>query len=722
MGGLTSTSGVALATASYTSADGQSTVSVDPTPGTTTSTITVAPATAGTTVVINEAVKTSSTNPTILNATTAPVTLTVAPPTVSGTATGQSVALTVDTSGASNTGVTFATVQRTDGTNVVTIGTAAATTVVKSLTVSSGAISLAGNLTTSTLAVSGAGTTLSGTGTITNAAVTIGAGSTFKPGNSPGVSTIANGSLTLISTVAGSSNLKIDIDGTTPGNGPSNYSQVVGTGTTTISLSGTLTPELGSDITWSVGETATGYKNPGVGQKFTIIKTDAANGVSGSFSGLTVGAGTQAALRSGTGFTTVYNSNSVDLYVTPTKYQNLSSSGVVLSSNETGSATALQALRDASIANANGNYYGKITGNDDLKSLFDNLASRTAPQLQSAFNQLDGAEAASLGVASVRTANTFSDALTARADHNRIIAQSGLLGTNVAGLAGGDVNSGGKGDRRWAAWVQPIGHLGTVDGDSNGPGFDQTTIGVLTGLEGNFGNSTLGISYGYGWDKLEFKNFGNESKSDNHVVSIYGGSSFGRAFVNANLGYTWQNVETERYQSIGTYVKKASGKTDGGIFSVGGTVGYTFTPNSFVVEPTVGLRYANVHLDGYSETGAGVTNLRVGKLDYDSLQSTLAVRVSKSFKLDNGTTLVPQVKVGWQRELLDETSKVTSTLTSNSTAFSVSSTKPGVDAAVVDLGVKAEITNQFDLYADYTGRYSGSSTDHGLTAGLKYKF
>lgn len=98
------------------------------------------------------------------------------------------------------------------------------------------------------------------------------------------------------------------------------------------------------------------------------------------------------------------------------------------------------------------------------------------------------------------------------------------------------------------------------------------------------------------------------------------------------------------------------------------------------------------------------------------------VRVARSIKLDDGLTLVPEVRLGWSHEVLNDRSSVVASLAAGGGSFTVSGARPGADAALAGAGVKAQLTNSLDLFADYNGRFSDGARDHDFTVGVKYRF
>ncbi|MFC4864763.1 Ig-like domain-containing protein [Pseudomonas sp. MAHUQ-62] len=136
-------------------------------------------------------------------------------------------------------------------------------------TVSAGTLAVNGSTTSATTVASGG--TLAGSGTL-GGAVTIQSGGILSPGNSGTGALTINGNLGM----ATGSTLAVDINGTTAGTG---FDQLVVTGAVDV-----------SGATLAVNH---GYA-PGNGDTYTIIANDAADAVTGTFSGLAEGATTTA--------------------------------------------------------------------------------------------------------------------------------------------------------------------------------------------------------------------------------------------------------------------------------------------------------------------------------------------------------------------------------------------------------------------------------------------
>ncbi|AQT59134.1 hypothetical protein B0D95_02815 [Cellvibrio sp. PSBB023] len=135
--------------------------------------------------------------------------------------------------------------------------------------VSGGTLVVNDALSSTSLVTVASGATLTGSGSVTN--LLVNSGGTLSPGNSPGIFTV-NGNLQMNS----GSTLAVEINGTTAG---TQYDQISVNGAVNVS---------GATLSATHGYTA------GQGDSYTIIVNDAADAITGTFSGLAEGATTTA--------------------------------------------------------------------------------------------------------------------------------------------------------------------------------------------------------------------------------------------------------------------------------------------------------------------------------------------------------------------------------------------------------------------------------------------
>ncbi len=332
------------------------------------------------------------------------------------------------------------------------------------------------------------------------------------------------------------------------------------------------------------------------------------------------------------------------------------------------------------------------------------LLASNAPAMAAAnctYCSTSGSVGTAAAAAALGLSGTISNALGSRAGLSRELSQTGFASGNT-GLSGGEPGKG------WAVWVQPIGEVGDVNSSVTGIAgtkADISTVGVLTGVEAQINNTVVGISYGFAENSINLKGaFSGNTTVDNHILSLYGEQTLGRLFVDGNIGYTFKDLEIKT---------PGSSNTTGGDFGLATTVGYTFTPAGFIVEPSLGLRYDNATIDSF--TAADAAHSLVSNINIDSLKSVLGVRLAKPIALSSGTTLVPELRAGWEHELLSNNSNYTVGAAGQTVRWDQ-------DAGVIGVGLKAQMNPKLNLFIDYTGRFSSNETDHGFSAGVKFKF
>ena len=85
-------------------------------------------------------------------------------------------------------------------------------------------------------------------------------------------------------------------------------------------------------------------------------------------------------------------------------------------------------------------------------------------------------------------------------------------------------------------------------------------------------------------------------------------------------------------------------ETDGNALTAGAQAGYLFDLGGVRLGPVIGLRYAKVELDGFTETGDPVLTLNVEEQETDSLLGTAGIELRAD--LDIGGTRSPALSAG----------------------------------------------------------------------------
>ncbi|WP_376968014.1 autotransporter domain-containing protein (plasmid) [Azospirillum sp. A26] len=589
----------------------------------------------------------------------------------------------------------------------VTVGNGAVTinsdgTVASSLKVESGGSAKVNGEVTGAVTVAD-GATLSGGGVIGGITSVSGI---LAPGNSPGTLFF-----TAPVTLNASSVYQVEIDGTGTGTGAGNHDQVVVAGAS-FTAGGRLTPVLRG-----IGGSATNSFTPSLGQSFTVVTAD--GGVAGRFATLDQPAG---GLAAGTRLDLIYGSRAIALVATPASYADLGAAGLAQSANQRAVGAALESFRPVA---------GGQAADATAQALFDNLHSLSGDRIGPALNQLSGEIHADTLAADRANRRRFGRAVEARQAAGR--GTSGAPGP-VAGvvqfLFDGKARSatglpeGADGGARAAGgatglWGQPLVGRGRSGGD--GGAVDRFTGGFMVGSDHAFDpNLTAGVALGFLRTRVKADGGLGKGTVDSYQATAYGSWTPGAAFVDAALGYGHSRYETSRSVVFGAVAGAASGEADGDDLSAELSAGVRVALDGDAwVEPRVGLRWDRLQRGSFTETGTPLLGLSEEAATQNALRSSLALRAGTRISLGE-TAVEPTGLLGWEHDWRGVDASATGVL--NGARFTVRSSRPGRDAAVVGAGVNVAMTQRLSLQVGYLGEIRRRDSDHGLSAGLRWSW
>jgi len=176
-------------------------------------------------------------------------------------------------------------------------------------------------------------------------------------------------------------------------------------------------------------------------------------------------------------------------------------------------------------------------------------------------------------------------------------------------------------------------------------GYELDTFGATAGAEYAGGGAILGgaVNWSRGEADLETGTARTEGRA--WQVGVYGGWSGGGAYVQGYAGYGWADYEIVR----AAVIDDIAAETDGNLLTAGGQAGYLFDIGGLRVGPTVGVRYAEADLDGYTEAGDPVLTMNVQDQEVSSLVGSAGIEARSEFDV-GGLAVRPYAIAALERE------------------------------------------------------------------------
>ncbi|MBI5130255.1 MAG: autotransporter domain-containing protein [Rhodopseudomonas palustris] len=536
---------------------------------------------------------------------------------------------------------------------------------------------------------------------------------TVLNGNSVGALTF-NGNVTLTSTA----NTRLDIDGTliVPG-GPGTYDRIYVTGAGNVFYAaGTLTPVLRG----SVG-TVSNY-TPALGTDFAIVQALDGARTTGSFSSLVQ---PTSGLPTNGRFDLLYDTTALTLVVTPASFSVLADGGQ-LGSNPRSVARILDSQRPAA----------GVLPSASEKALFDALYKLdTESQFDRALTQLAAPGQPAVSGASLQA---FTGFLGAIGDRQQTMAFGGEQGQNgtaqsfALSYAGQNMTSAETSSAMnafasiapaervqdgWSAWGQGFGRNSRVRDNGDLAGSKAVSAGFSLGADRWFSNNFVaGGAFGYARTTASSTDI--QGKSDTYAGAAYASWMPGAAVVDVRIAAGTSQMSTGRQMMLTPTSLQGSANGVG----LGTTLeaGYRFAllPN-LTLKPFAGLNWQGFRRDGYSESQLPF-GLVYAAQTYDKLTTVAGAALSARLRTVGGTTLMPELKLGWGYDLRDTTLVSQAALLDQ--PFLVSAAEPGRNAALVGAKVSGWRTETFRLFAAYNGEFRRNAESHQVSAGARFNW
>lgn len=241
------------------------------------------------------------------------------------------------------------------------------------------------------------------------------------------------------------------------------------------------------------------------------------------------------------------------------------------------------------------------------------------------------------------------------------------------------------------------------------------------------GTVRIGLALNYADTDGKFGNLGG-AKVTAWGVGPYATLSLpGGFYADASYRYTDLKVEDITRNTF-AYNLTAEGETEGKGHHVGVEFGSVATAGSLRYGPIVSFNYDRVELDAWNETGALHLNLDHSDLAEQQLLFNIGGQVSTQIDMGNGRMAVPELRVGYQEDLIkDDGQTYTTTLSNRRTSSLATNTSilpdPQGDGFRLGLGLSLSVADNAGLYLSGDTLFvEDDKPDYTVGAGLRVGF
>ena len=262
---------------------------------------------------------------------------------------------------------------------------------------------------------------------------------------------------------------------------------------------------------------------------------------------------------------------------------------------------------------------------------------------------------------------------------------------------------------------------GEFEDRANRPLVDLGSTGVIAGLDFRLGPGTLvGLMGGIDSSDARLTPTSRDSEVESWFGGAYGSVGLGPAFLDLQVSFGRTDYELFRRITVGAFDAESAAEAEGDYWMVAGTAGFSLQASALKIEPYAGLRYVDIELDEFTETG-NMAALTIGATGLESLQSIAGLRLGADIPM-GGASLRPSVRGEWRHEFNNDEPRAIAGSFGGAGPFAFSTTPLGDDHLVLGAGLSLSMGRSLAIVADYSAQLGGGYDIHTASAGLRLRF
>ncbi len=306
--------------------------------------------------------------------------------------------------------------------------------------------------------------------------------------------------------------------------------------------------------------------------------------------------------------------------------------------------------------------------------------------------------------------------------HRSYESFAAALGTN--GLPAGRRSAaleGGPSPLR--AWINPL----AGGGDINDSKFDWSAAGLAVGVDRTVGlaggDLTYGAGVGYISSNATVSGPFGQASNDAFYGGLYADWTNGATALSANIAYGTADTSLTRKLSVAQEIQTAVADANASSFGFGLEASHGIPLGGVSLGPVATLDGVWTRHSGTTEDGAGDFNLQLDSASYWTLDGGIGLQASHTHALGNGGALTLTGRALWQHNFGDtETSRSMTSMAGKGVAFDSAGLGAGRDRLRAEAGFSFDPSAATSLSVNYSGTFSSSEQNHGISGRFSLRF
>lgn len=273
-----------------------------------------------------------------------------------------------------------------------------------------------------------------------------------------------------------------------------------------------------------------------------------------------------------------------------------------------------------------------------------------------------------------------------------------------------------------SAWVQTFGAKIHQGNTAISNGYNATTQGLLFGFDQEIENDLiLGTSFSYADSNIDSINNQKSTNLNTYQFNLYAAKDFSNYFINAMLGFAYNEYSSLRKISI--FNMEARAKYSGQTYIAKIEAGSNFRmEDDYIVTPLFSITTAKNVIDNYQETGAEDLNLGIKNNSTSFFETRGGVNVSKALQLSRKQKIQPNFGISYGYDFAGSKQKTRATFVGQDAGFDAKSANIPQGSLRFEVGSKIFYMNSYSFDLVYSFDLRNNYYAHSGSVRAKYDF
>jgi len=279
-------------------------------------------------------------------------------------------------------------------------------------------------------------------------------------------------------------------------------------------------------------------------------------------------------------------------------------------------------------------------------------------------------------------------------------------------------------DSKWGVWAQGNGIFSKYTSLNQLPNYRYQNGGFFVGVDYGWSEHfATGLFGGYQGTYAKYSN-GSMASVNSALFGGYATYQNGGFYSDAIISGGYNGYVSKRSVAFSTIDRTARANPNGGQLTSYLDFGYDWKVSGFTFGPLISAQYTYSGVAPFTETGADSLDLRVEQQNTNSLRTNLGGRVAYTWNLTDKITIIPEVRMFWQHEYLQNSTALGASLDGGAgPGFDYMTTVPGRDSVFAGAGLSANFSKDFSVYLNYNTSFGRQDyISQMVSTGLNWKF